>query len=82
MLFYPAALPLSQQTLTYVTGIIRRHRKQIGSPFGRRERLPNDLQRLRVRVGDLVGHWRKLIYASRPLKLGRRRRPTPAFAAR
>jgi hypothetical protein len=25
MLFYAAALPLSRQTLTYVTGIIRRH---------------------------------------------------------
>ena len=33
MLFYPAALPLSRQTLTYTTGIIRRHRKQIGSPW-------------------------------------------------
>ena len=33
MLFYPAALPLSQQTLTYVAGIIRRHRTQIGSPW-------------------------------------------------
>ena len=33
MLFYPAALPLSRQTLTYVTGIIRRHRAQIGSPW-------------------------------------------------
>ena len=31
MLFYPAALPLSRQTLTYVTGIIRRHRAQIGT---------------------------------------------------
>jgi DDE superfamily endonuclease/Helix-turn-helix of DDE superfamily endonuclease len=33
VLFYPAALPLSRQTLTYTTGIIRRHRKQIGSPW-------------------------------------------------
>jgi hypothetical protein len=33
MLFYPAALPLSGQTLTYVTGIVRRHRQQIGSPW-------------------------------------------------
>jgi hypothetical protein len=31
MLFCPAALPLSRPTLTYVTGIIRRHRAQIGS---------------------------------------------------
>ncbi len=31
MLFYPAALPLSAQTLTYAAGVIRRHRKQIGS---------------------------------------------------
>ena len=33
MLFYPAALPLSRQTLTYTAGIIRRHRRQIGSPW-------------------------------------------------
>jgi hypothetical protein len=33
MLFYPAALPLSAQTLTYVVGIIRRHRRQIGSAW-------------------------------------------------
>ena len=33
MLFYPAALPLSSQTLTYTAGIIRRHRRQIGSPW-------------------------------------------------
>jgi len=26
MLFYPAALPLSRQTLTYLAGIVRRHR--------------------------------------------------------
>jgi hypothetical protein len=31
MLFYPAALPLSSQTLTYTSGVIRRHRRQIGS---------------------------------------------------
>src|ERR1700746_3674882 len=31
MLFYPAALPLSRQTLDYTAGIIRRHRKPIGS---------------------------------------------------
>jgi DDE superfamily endonuclease/Helix-turn-helix of DDE superfamily endonuclease len=33
MLFYPAALPLSSQTLTYVAGIIRRHRKKTGSAW-------------------------------------------------
>jgi DDE superfamily endonuclease/Helix-turn-helix of DDE superfamily endonuclease len=31
MLFYRAALPLSSQTLTYTAGVIRRHRRQIGS---------------------------------------------------
>src|SRR6267154_5104800 len=31
MLFYRAALPLSSRTLTFVAGIIRRHRKSIGS---------------------------------------------------
>ena len=33
MLFYPATLALSRQTLDYTAGIIRRHRKQIGSPW-------------------------------------------------
>jgi hypothetical protein len=33
MLFYPAALPLSRQTLTYTAGVIRRHRRRIGSPW-------------------------------------------------
>src|SRR5204862_1448777 len=33
MLFCPAALPLSSQTLHYTAGIIRRHRRQIGSPW-------------------------------------------------
>src|SRR5215470_16190299 len=33
MLFYPAALPLPRQTLDYTAGIIRRHRKMIGSPW-------------------------------------------------
>ena len=31
MLFYRAALPLSSRTLTYVSGIIRRHRSAVGS---------------------------------------------------
>ena len=31
MRFYRAALPLSAQTLSYVAGVIRRHRRQIGS---------------------------------------------------
>jgi hypothetical protein len=31
LLFYPAALPLSRQTLDYTAGIIRRYRKRIGS---------------------------------------------------
>src|SRR6266851_9228407 len=31
MLFYPAALPLSARTLSYVAGVIRRHRQKIGS---------------------------------------------------
>ena len=31
MLFYRAALPLSRSTLTYVAGVLRRHRKKIGS---------------------------------------------------
>ena len=31
MLFYRAALPLSSRTLNYAAGIIRRHRKAIGS---------------------------------------------------
>jgi hypothetical protein len=31
MLFYRAALPLSHQTLTFVSGVIRAHRREIGS---------------------------------------------------
>jgi len=31
VLFYRAALPLSSRTLNYAAGIIRRHRKSIGS---------------------------------------------------
>jgi len=31
MLFYRAALPLSRATLTYLSGVIRRHRRKIGS---------------------------------------------------
>lgn len=31
MLFFPAALPLSAQTLTYVAAVFGRHRKKIGS---------------------------------------------------
>jgi hypothetical protein len=31
LLFYRAALPLSRKTLNYVTGLIRRHRKSVGS---------------------------------------------------
>jgi hypothetical protein len=31
MLFYPAALPLSSWTLNYAAGVIRRHRRKIGS---------------------------------------------------
>jgi hypothetical protein len=31
MLFYRAALPLSSRTLTFVSGVIRRHRAAIGS---------------------------------------------------
>jgi hypothetical protein len=31
ILFYRAALPLSSRTLRYAAGIIRRHRKSLGS---------------------------------------------------
>jgi hypothetical protein len=33
VLFYRAALPLSRKTLTFVAGIIRRHRAAIGSSW-------------------------------------------------
>jgi hypothetical protein len=33
LLFCRAALPLSSRTLTYTAGVIRRHRRQIGSPW-------------------------------------------------
>jgi len=31
MLFHRAAVPLSRATLTYLAGVVRRHRKKIGS---------------------------------------------------
>ena len=31
MLFYRAALPLSHQTLTFVSALVRTHRREIGS---------------------------------------------------
>ena len=31
MLFYRAALPLSRTTLTHLAGVLRRHRRKIGS---------------------------------------------------
>ena len=33
MLFYRSALPLSSRTLTFVVGVIRRHRASIGSSW-------------------------------------------------
>jgi hypothetical protein len=33
VLFYRAALPLSRQTLTFVSGLVRAHRREIGSPW-------------------------------------------------
>jgi hypothetical protein len=33
MLFYRAALPLSRQTLTFVSGLVRTHCREIGSPW-------------------------------------------------
>ena len=33
MLFYRAAPPLSRQTLTFVSGLLRIHRREIGSPW-------------------------------------------------
>jgi len=38
MLFYRAALPLSAQTLSYVAGVIRRHRAKIGLCWRKRTR--------------------------------------------
>jgi hypothetical protein len=31
LLFYRSSLPLSRSTLTYLSGVLRRHRKQTGS---------------------------------------------------
>ncbi|MEU0886220.1 transposase family protein, partial [Lentzea sp. NPDC005914] len=35
MLFYRAALPLSHQTLRFVSGLIRTHRRELGSRWRR-----------------------------------------------
>jgi hypothetical protein len=45
MLFYPAALPLSPKTLNYAAGVIRRHRRAIGSAW---RKLPPARQALLV----------------------------------
>ncbi|WP_149262219.1 hypothetical protein [Actinomadura sp. K4S16] len=47
MLLYRASLPLSRRTLTYATGVVRRHRQAIGSK-GRR--LPAGMQALMTLV--------------------------------
>ena len=44
MLFYRAALPLSRKTLTFVAGIIRRHREAIGSLWRKLDRARQALQ--------------------------------------
>jgi hypothetical protein len=41
VLFYSAALPLSHRTLTFVSGLIRAHRREIGSVW--RALNPGDL---------------------------------------
>jgi hypothetical protein len=66
VLLYPATLPLSRQTLTYVTGIIRavtgiirRHRAQIGSPW--RKLNPSEkalLVMAYLRTGETFADWR------------------------
>jgi len=33
VLFYRAALPLSRQTLTFVSGLVGTHRREIGTPW-------------------------------------------------
>jgi hypothetical protein len=47
MLLYRASLPLSRRTLEYATGVVRRHRRQVGS---RRRILPPGAQALMVLV--------------------------------
>lgn len=59
MLFYRAALPLSRQTLTFTTGIIRRHRAAIGSPW--RKLNPGQqalLVLVHLRKGEPSPRWR------------------------
>ena len=56
MLFYRAALPLSRQTLTFVSSLLRTHRKQLGSVWrklnpGQQALLDRDLRRRTVRRG-------------------------------
>ena len=72
MLFYPAALPLSRQTLDYTAGIIRRHCRQIGSPW---RKLTPGRQALLVlaylRKGGVAALWAPLLIACGLLTLAR-----------
>jgi hypothetical protein len=47
MLFYCAALPLSSRTLNFTAGVIRRHRRSVGSRW---RKLPPARQALLVLV--------------------------------
>jgi len=71
VLFYRAALPLSSRTLTFTSGIIRRHRAAIGSSW---RKLNSGQQALLVlaylRKGETFAH----LAAGR---LSRRRRTVP-----
>src|SRR5258708_5171947 len=88
MLFYPAALSLSAETLTYVAGVIRRHRKKIGSCWrklnpGRQALLvlglPAQRRNLR-RAGRRVRHRHSNSLAVRQRDRGPAGRPRPEAA--
>lgn len=60
--FYPAALPLSHQTLAYVAGVIRRYRARIGSGWrklnpGRQALLVSAYLRKGETLAELAAGW-------------------------
>ena len=68
MLFYRAALPLSPRTLTYLAGVIRRHRTSIGSTW---RRLNPGQQALLVLVHLRKGEIFAEVAADRPYYSGK-----------
>ena len=76
MLFYSAALPLSSRTLSYVAGVIRRHRRDIGSCW---RKLNPGRQALLVLASLRKGDTFAELAAARPPPGGTSQKPWPCW---